>query len=361
MDAYKRSGVDSSAAQGGLSRLGRHVKATLGLRAGLGGEPIRGLGYYANVLDLGAGQGLALCTDGVGTKILVAEATGRYDTIGIDCIAMNVNDLICVGADPLALLDYIAVGRVDPEVFAALGEGLEAGCRACRITIPGGEIAQVRDMLRGEGPTQGLDLVGTAVGTVPLDRVLFGERVRPGDLVIGLPSSGLHSNGFTLARKVLAPTGREYDRHVPELGRTVADELLEPTALYVEFARALFASGAELSALCHVTGDGFVNLTRVEAPIGFVLDALPEIPPVFRVIAEKGNVSAAEMHTVFNMGVGLVVVAPPASESTVLETARAHGFASARVIGRVSDEDGAVHLPQRGLRAKDGKLVPTAS
>lgn len=352
---YGAAGVDTSEAGQALARLAASVKQTFGLRDGHGhGRPLRGLGYYANVLELPGGLGLAVACDGVGTKLLVAEKTGRYDTVGIDLVAMNVNDLVCVGAEPIALLDYVAVGAADAEVFDQLGKGLLEACRQCEITIPGGELAQVGEMLKGDGPTKGFDIVGTALGTVPLDRVLFGQAVRPGDAVVGLASSGLHSNGYTLARKVLCPDG-DYERHDADLGCTVADELLVPTALYVAFAKRLLAQESEVHAICHITGDGFMNLTRVEAPIGFELPDLPEPAPVFRAIAERGEVDVAEMYTVFNMGVGLCVVVPEERADAVVRIASECGH-DAWTIGRVTDEDGVVRLPRQGLVGRDGHL-----
>jgi phosphoribosylformylglycinamidine cyclo-ligase len=295
---YGASGVDAKAAGNALSRLGAHVKRTLTLRDGFSsGRPLRGLGYYANVLDLGGGKGLAVSSDGVGTKLLVAEILGKYDTVGIDCIAMNVNDLICVGADPIAMLDYVAVGKADPAVFDELGRGLLAGCEACSITIPGGEIAQVAEMLKGHGATQGFDLVGTAVGLVDNDRALFGQHVIPGDVVVGLASAGIHSNGYSLARRVLAPEHSAYFKHESELGKTLGEELLIPTALYVAFARELLSKVSNVHAICHITGDGYMNLTRVEAPVGFVLDNFPEPQPIFQLIETRGRISKAEMYS----------------------------------------------------------------
>lgn len=353
---YRGSGVDTHAAASGLARLGVHIKKTLSLRDGAGfGRPIRGLGYYANVLDVGNDLGIAVSTDGVGTKLLVAEILGKYDTVGIDCVAMNVNDLICVGAEPMALLDYIAVGRIDHEVFEAVGKGLYEACRQCSITIPGGEIAQIGEMLKGEGATSGFDLVGTAVGTVPISKAMFGQHVVPGDVVIGIASSGLHSNGFTLARKVLAPNRRDYERHEPEFGRTIGEELLEPTALYVGLAVELFKAGIPLHAVCHITGDGYMNLTRVEAKVGFVLDGFPDSMAVFRLIEERGRLTKAEMFEVFNMGIGLCLIAPNDSVQRIREAATRHGFRS-HLLGHVTNEAGVVRLPQHNLVGKQGKF-----
>ena len=171
-------------------------------------------GHYASVLALDERTGIALCTDGVGTKLIVAEQAGRFDTVGIDCVAMNVNDLICVGAEPRAMVDYLAVEQADADVLAAIGARPKAGAEEARIEIPGGELAQLPEMVRGHPSPSGLDLVGAAIGIVPLDRVVTGERIAPGDAVIGLPSTGLHSNGFTLARRALLERGRPAARRI---------------------------------------------------------------------------------------------------------------------------------------------------
>src|SRR5690349_14325323 len=198
--SYAEAGV--VAAGKPLSGLLSWVNRTLAFRPGVG-EPLLGIGYYANVLRIGENLGLAISTDGVGTKILVAEMLRKYDTIGIDCIAMNANDVICVGAEPLAMVDYLAVQEARPDVLEQIGRGLSEGARQANITIPGGELAQLKDMIAGIHPNEGIDLMGTCVGTVALDRMILGQEMEPGDVVVGLASSGIHSNGFTLARKAL--------------------------------------------------------------------------------------------------------------------------------------------------------------
>jgi phosphoribosylformylglycinamidine cyclo-ligase len=353
---YAATGVDVDAAGGALARLGRHVEQAMRFRDGRKfGRPVRGLGYYANVLEFGPNTGLAVSTDGVGTKLMVAEAMDKYDTVGIDCVAMNVNDIICVGAEPVAMLDYVAVGKPVARVFDEVGKGLLEACRRCNITIPGGETAMIREMLHGNGVTEGFDLVGTAVGHVPLDRVLWGQDVVPGDIVVGLASTGVHSNGYTLARKALLAGGATYKTFEPAFKRTVGEELLEPTALYVAFAVELFDRGVPLHAVCHITGDGYMNLVRVEAKVGFTLDNFPDAPAVFRVIADKGRVGAAEMFTVFNMGVGLCVILPEKHADDVIATAKRHGFA-ARKLGHVTADAGVVRIPQHNLVGRDKQL-----
>jgi phosphoribosylformylglycinamidine cyclo-ligase len=352
--SYQTAGVDTAAANTALSRLAASVNKTLILRDGRPGRPIRGLGYYANVLDLGGGLGLAVSTDGVGTKLLVAEMMDRYDTVGIDCVAMNVNDLICVGAEPIAMLDYVAAGNADPRVFEEVGKGLLLACEKCRISIPGGETAMVREMLRGSGRTEGFDLVGTAVGLVAIDRAMFGQEVAPGDVVVGVASTGLHSNGFSLARKVLLSGGATVRTFEPAFKRSIGEELLEPTALYVSLAVELFERKVPVHALCHITGDGYKNLLRVEAQVGFVLDDFPEWPAVFAVIADKGKIPPAEMFTVFNMGIGLCVVLPESHADDIIETAKRHGF-PARRLGYVTPEAGIVRIPQWNLIGSGAK------
>ena len=353
---YASTGVDTDAAGSALGRLGKHVNQAMNLRDGRKfGRPVRGLGYYANVLEFGPNVGLAVSMDGVGTKLLVAEAMDKYDTVGIDCVAMNVNDLICVGAEPVAMLDYVAVGKPVPRVFDELGKGLLEACRRCNITIPGGETAMIKEMLRGHGVTEGFDLVGTAVGHVALDKCLFGQDIVPGDVIIGLNSTGVHSNGYTLARRALLSGGADYKTFEPSFKRTIGEELLEPTALYVSYAVDLFERNVPLHAICHITGDGYMNLVRVEAKVGFVLDNFPEWPAVFRAIAEKGSVGAAEMYTVFNMGIGLCVILPEKHAADAIATAARHGFTGRR-LGYVTADSGVVRIPQHNLVGRDKQL-----
>jgi len=347
----------------------------LGLRALLGwvnrtsefratGQPGRKaveVGFYASVVDIGHGLGLALCTDGVGTKVLVAQMLERYDTIGIDCVAMNVNDAICVGAEPVSFLDYIAVEAASPAVLEAIGRGLYEGARQAGVSIVGGEISQMAAIIRGERPGQGMDLVGMCAGVVPLDRIIVGRDVRPGDAVVGLASSGVHSNGFTLARRALFEAGglRPGER-VAELGTTVGEELLTPTRIYVAPVMDLLRAGAPVRALAHITSDGFLNLARIEARVGFRLDRLPRPQPIFELIARAGGIATAEMHRVFNMGVGFCVIVPPDASviAQVEAAARAHGC-DAQVIGEVIEDPAKrVYLPQHGLVGEGDTFAP---
>lgn len=339
----------------GLGRMLDVLRGTFGNRRGIG-EPLLDFGYYANVLRITDTLGLAISTDGVGTKLLVAEMMGKYDTIGIDCIAMNANDIVCVGAEPIAMVDYVAVARLDEQVLREIAVGLEEGARQAGITIPGGELAQVPEMLRGpEGGDGGLDLVGTCVGTVELDRIITGARIEPGDVVVGYASSGIHSNGLTLARKVLLDERREWgvETHVAELGRCIGEELLEPTRIYVRLALELLRR-CDVRALMHITGDGFLNLRRVEAKVGFEIETLPAPPAVFRLVQEAGGIDVAEMYRVFNMGVGFCAVVPASDADGALAAGREVRI-EGWVLGRcVADEARTVRLRPPGLAGSSG-------
>lgn len=340
-----------------LSGLLEWVKGTSAFRTSVG-APKTTIGHYAAVLEIGPNLGLAISTDGVGSKLLIAEMAGRYDTIGIDCVAMNANDVVCVGAEPIAMVDYIATESADAHVLEQIGRGLHEGARQARITIPGGELAQLPDMIRGAGPGRGIDLVGTCVGLAPLDRLVLGDAVRPGDVLIGVASSGIHSNGLTLARKALfEKAGMSLDDAPECIGRPLADELLEPTRVYVPWVVDLLKSGLPVHGLAHITGDGLLNLRRIGNGIGWEIDFLPDPPPIFRLIQEAGAVSMAEMYRVFNMGVGFCIVVPESHADAVA----AH-FAGVQVpcwrLGRaVADPSRSVVLKPCGLRSAGDEFV----
>lgn len=354
---YRAAGVDNVSEGDALAALAERVRRTFHF-AGEPGQPgsvALDLGYFANVLELGGGMGLAVSTDGVGTKLLVAEMLEKYDTVGIDCVAMNVNDVLCVGARPIALLDYIAVEQLDAGVLTALADGLVRGAEEAGVAIPGGELAQVRELIRGVRPGSGFDIVATAIGLVSLDRVLVGEGLETGDAVIGLASSGIHSNGLTLARKALfEAAGYRPDQHVDELGRPAGEELLEPTRIYVRPVLQLLESVPEVKALAHITGNGLLNLTRVKSPVGFEITDMPEPQPIFSLIQRAGGVDDAEMFRVFNMGIGFCVVVPADAADRSLRALHDAGVGDARVIGRVDGErPGTVTLPVHGLIGDD--------
>jgi len=356
VSTYQAAGVDSERQDRAMPLLAGWIERSFALRPGLGAVKLP-LGYFANVIDLGNGMGLALSTDGVGTKLLVAQLLGKYDTVGIDCVAMNVNDVLCVGAEPLAMLDYIAVEAPHAELLEPLARGLYRGAEMAGVTIPGGEIAQVREMIRGVRDGWAFDLVGTCVGQVPVERILAGQDVREGDVVVGLRSSGVHSNGLTLARRVLLEkTAWSAEHHVPELGRSVGAELLEPTRIYVKEVLAMLRAWLRIKALAHITSTGFLNLTRVAAKVGFVLDHLPEPQAVFQLIQKQGQVSPEEMFFTYNMGIGFCVVVDAADADRVQQIAQEHSVESHRIGFARSDPAKAVLLPAHGLLGKDGKF-----
>lgn len=331
---YTHSGVDTDGEERGMAALGQWVSRSFLLRPGLG-RPVLPLGHYANVIALDEKRGIAVSSDGVGTKLFIAEMMDRYDTVGIDCVAMNVNDLICIGAEPLALLDYIAVQVPHERLLAELGKGLYRACELAQITIPGGEVAQVREMIRGVREDWSFDLVGTAVGVVDLDKIITGSAVKAGDSVIGMASTGVHSNGYTLARKVLFDkAGYDVNSRPAGLGDSLGEVLLEPTAIYVKESMAMLKAGLPVHGFVHITSDGLTNLMRLDAEVGYRLETLPKPQPIFDLLQKEGGLPDTEMYEVFNMGVGFCVICDRAAEADVLRAARSDGK-EAWVLGKV--------------------------
>ena len=322
-DAYAKAGVDQGAADSAVAGL---VRALGAIELGRPSRQVPLPGHYASVIRLDERTGIALSTDGVGTKLLVAEQLGRFDTVGIDCVAMNVNDVICVGAEPLAMLDYIAIERADPEVCEQIGIGLARGAELAGVEIPGGELAQLGDMVRG------FDVAGACFGTVALDAVVDGSAVRPGDAVIGLPSSGIHSNGYTLARSALEGLPLDEDPPDGRLGRPLGEALLEPTEIYVKPVLELLRSDIEVRGLAHITSGGLGNLLRLAAEVGYEIDEPLPVPPIFALIQERSDTSDEEMHEVFNMGCGFCCVVPAADETAALDLLQLH-YPGAKRIG----------------------------
>jgi phosphoribosylformylglycinamidine cyclo-ligase len=322
-DAYAKAGVDQGAADSAVAGLVRALGA-ISLDRPSAQVPLPG--HYASVIKIDERTGIALSTDGVGTKLMIAEELGRFDTIGVDCVAMNVNDVICVGAEPLAMLDYIAIEKADPAVCEEIGVGLARGAEQAGIEIPGGELAQLGQMVRG------VDVSGACFGTVALDAIVDGSAVEPGDVVIGLPSTGLHSNGYTLARSALADLPLDDER----LGRPLGEALLEPTEIYVKPIVELLRSEVEVRGLAHITSGGTGNLLRLAAEVGYEIDDPLPVLPIFELIQERGAVSDEEMREVFNMGCGFCVVVPAAAEGPALELLRRH-YPAAKRVGRATE------------------------
>jgi phosphoribosylformylglycinamidine cyclo-ligase len=347
---HKASGVDIAEADAGLGNIIARITTTWP-KSGFGAVQLP-VGYFANVIDIG-GVGLAITTDGVGSKAMIADMMRKYDTIGIDCIAMNVNDLLCVGARPVSLVDYIAVEKADAAMLDGIAIGLAEGARQSNISITGGEISQLRDVVRG------FDLVGTAVGMVALDRILVGRDLKPGDRVIGIASSGIHSNGMTLTRRVFfEQAGAKIDTYFDELSCTIGEELLHPTLIYVPEIIEVLDKVPSVKALMHITGDGLLNLPRVDAEIGFVIDDLPSPPPLFGLIEKLGGVSRAEMFEVYNMGIGFCVVVAEGDADATLAILARYGRAASVIGHAVADPTKSVHLPREKLIGTGKKFRP---
>jgi phosphoribosylformylglycinamidine cyclo-ligase len=343
-DAYSAAGVDTDQADEGVGAL---VSVLRTIETGSPSRSVVPSGHYASVLRVTDELGIAIATDGVGSKLVVAEQADRLETVGIDCVAMNVNDLICVGAEPIALVDYLAVEQVDADRLARIGVGLKVGAEAAGCEIPGGELAVLPELIRGHPSPHGFDLCATAIGTVAIKDLVLGDRIAPGDALIGVPSSGLHSNGYTLARRALQEQGDLSldDRPAALDGASIADALLEPTVIYVRAVLDLLRSEVDVRGLSHITGGGLNNLLRIGS--GYeISDPLP-VPPVFGLVQRLGEVSEAEMWEVFNMGCGLVAIVAEADADAAAEILAAR-HPGARRIGTATDT-GTVTLPSAGL------------
>ncbi len=341
---YARAGVDVSQVRKSHEALARRLESTFKTRRGRVGRPILPIGHYAGLIDLNDGRVLSLHTDNVGTKVIIAQMMRKYDTIGIDCIAMCANDLICIGAEPISFLDYLAMIKHDRQIVDQIAVGLVEGAKQAGMAIVGGETAIVPDLLSSD---PGLDLVGMAAGICRRKDLILGDEIRIGDALVGVASSGIHSNGLTLARKILLG---EYKlrENVSELGRSIGEELLAPTRIYVkpvlEATRKL-----EVHGLAHITGGAFAKLDRIvgQAKLGADIEQLPPTPGIFRIIQKSGRVSDREMYRTFNMGVGFVLICPERTEDAVIRLFMRHGH-NAFNLGRVKKK--------RGIRVK-GKIV----
>ena len=326
--SYAAAGVDIEAGERAVDLMNAAVERTQRP------ELLTGLGGFAGLFQLDLARYpqpvLACSTDGVGTKVAIAQAVDRHDTIGIDLVAMVVDDLVVVGAEPLFLSDYIATGRLVPERIAAIVSGIAAGCVQAGCALIGGETAEHPGVMRADE----YDLSGTGIGVLNAGSVLGADQVKPGDALIALEASGLHSNGYSLVRHVLARTSLALDATPARLGgRTLADELLEPTRIYARDCLAL-ASECGAHAFAHVTGGGLAaNLRRVlPATLDAIVDRSTWAPlPIFDLIADLGGVPAPEMERTFNLGVGMVAVVPPEQAADALSLAETRGLYAWRV------------------------------
>lgn len=335
---YAASGVDITAADKAKKAL---IKA-LEFKRGAGvGAPIPLNWGYAGLVEFGE-HALALTTDGVGTKAEVAAQLNRWETIGIDCVAMNVNDIICVGAEPIAMVDYIVLPQPDAELTARIAAGLSEGARQGNISIIGGETAIMPEVVKG------VDLSGTAMGFVRRDRIVDGSRIQAGDVILGIESSGLHSNGMTLARRILREANVGYQDATPWDGAlTWGEALLTPTRIYVKAVLELLGSGIGVHGLAHITGGGVTKLSRLTRKWEFLLDSPLKPPPLFTALQKLGAVETKEMYRTFNMGMGFACIVPDSQADDALRVLNKHFHA--RVVGRMAVGSG-VWIPSLDLR-----------
>lgn len=332
-EAYKRAGVSLEAGYEAVERMKSHVNRTK--RSGVMGS-LGGFGGMFDLSTLGLEEPVLVSgTDGVGTKLMLAFMLDRHDTIGVDAVAMCVNDIVVQGAEPLYFLDYIACGKAVPERLEAIVKGVADGCEQAGCALVGGETAEMPGMYSEDE----YDLAGFAVGAVEKKKVITGEKIQAGDVVIGLSSSGLHSNGFSLVRKIfLQDHGFSLNDQIGELGKTLGEELLTPTKIYVKSLLACLRQQT-VHGMAHITGGGFYeNIPRMlPEGVGIEIEngSWP-IPPVFELLKNYGELTDRELFSTFNMGIGMVVVVPENESEKVLSLLKEHGE-SAYVIGHVKE------------------------
>ena len=316
VSTYSEAGVDIDASEKATEALIAQIK---GVNRKGDGEAIKLDNGFAGLVKLGDGA-LAMCTDGVGSKLLLAEEMDSIHTVGIDCVAMNTNDLICVGAEPLSFVDYVALDKPDEELMAKIGKGLAEGCKQSNCTLSGGETAILPELVHG------FDIAGTSVGYVKQDEIIDGTRISDGDTLIGLKSSGPHSNGYTLIRKLF-----DGDK---ELGK----KLVEPTRIYVKEVMSLIKQ-VNVHGIAHITGGGLDNISRINDNFQYVIDNPLPVPSVFDWLQEKGNIEDKEMYRTFNMGMGMVIIVNKDDAEKSVSILGEH----AQVIGSVRSGKGVIH------------------
>jgi len=316
---YREAGVDIDLERTAIEALIRRLTFRRKGQYGMMGE----IGHFSGLIEFGT-QVLALTTDGVGTKMVVAERLKNWKTIGIDCIAMNVNDLYVMNIEPIAFVDYIASDKVSETVMSQIGEGLNEGARQANINIVGGETASLKGLVNG------VDLAGTCLGVQARERVVTGSRIQPGDVMVGIPSTGIHSNGLTLARRIIEANS-DYGERLPG-GRRLGEELLTPTRIYHQTLPVCAA--CTVHGMCHITGSGLLNFLRLTR-YGFEIDH--PLPPqeIFHWLKETGEVSTEEMYRTFNMGMGYAFILPQAGVETVKQY-----FPDGRVVGTSVEKPG---------------------
>lgn len=336
---YKNSGVDIEEKEEAIKQL---LSSILTKRKGSLGRPMGG--HYAGLIEFGE-YALVLCTDGVGTKVRIAEALKKYDTIGIDCIAMNVNDALCVGAEPLAFVDYLAMEDPNPKITREIGKGLEKGAKLSNISIVGGETADLPELING------FDLAGTCLAYVKKNRIILGDKIHAGDAIIGLSSSGIHSNGYTLARRVVEEAEFSYTDEFPDglyPRKTIGEVMLTPTRIYVKEILELFKR-VDVHGLAHITGSGLWNIPRLKEKVKYTIEEPLEPHPIFTFLQEYGNIDVYEMYQIFNMGMGFAIVVEEDDAAETMKILESYSDATVKRVGTVLKGTG-VEVPHLKLR-----------
>jgi len=331
---YRDAGVDVGKIRTAQRSIGEIISATHRMLAA--GKVVSGFGHYAGLIKLG-GQLLALHSDGVGTKVLVAQMMNKFDTVGIDCVAMNVNDVICIGAQPVGFIDYVALRQPNEGLLQEIAKGLVEGARQSQMAIVGGETAILPDVIAGE--ENAFDLAGMVMGVVK-SKPILGSAIKPGDIILGVESSGLHSNGYTLARKVLL-SKYSVDDNADHLVQTVGEELLIPTKIYVRPVMEILKKKIIVHGLANITGGSFTKLPRLNAKVRYHLDGLPEPTGIFRQIQVDGEIDNKEMYHTFNMGVGFCIIAPKSSADDVVSIFAKYKM-RCRAVGKIEKGSGQV-------------------
>ncbi len=338
---YKNSGVDIEAGYRSVELMKEHVKGTMRP------EVLGGLGGFSGAFSLANFAGmekptLLSGTDGVGTKLKLAFILDKHDTVGIDCVAMCVNDVACAGGEPLFFLDYIACGKNYPEKIAEIVSGVAEGCKQCGAALIGGETAE----MPGFYPENEYDLAGFSVGIVDEKDIITGAGLKAGDVLVGMASSGVHSNGFSLVRNIFKMDEANLSRHKEELGKTLGETLIAPTKIYVKALKSVKDAGVKIKACSHITGGGFYeNVPRmlIDGKRAVIEKASYEVPAIFKIMAKEGNVEEHVMYNTFNMGIGMVMAVDPTDVDKTMAAVKASGEMP-YVIGRIIDGDKGVDL-----------------
>ena len=338
---YKNWGVDIEAGYKSVELMKKYVQGTMRP------EVLTGLGGFSGAFSMEKFKNmekptLVSGTDGVGTKLKLAFLMDKHDTIGIDCVAMCVNDIACAGGEPLFFLDYIACGKNYPEKIAAIVSGVAEGCKQSDAALIGGETAEHPGLM----PEDEYDLAGFAVGVIDEKDIITGADVKAGDVLIGMASSGVHSNGFSLVRKIFEMTKESLDTYYDELGKTLGEALLAPTRIYVKALRSVKEAGVRIKACSHITGGGFYeNVPRMlpEGKQAVIRKDSYEVPSIFKLMAKKGQVEEKMMYNTYNMGLGMVLAVDPADVDKTMEAIKAAGE-TPYVVGEIKDGEKGVTL-----------------